>query len=167
MPAKSAGLIMYKTSRGKIEVLLVHPGGPFWAKKDAGAWSLPKGEIRENEEALAAAQREFEEETGFKPVEPFVDLGVVRHKSGKIVAAWAFRGDCDPALLVSNTFEMEWPPRSGQRREFPEVDRAEFFTLEQAREKLHLAECEFLGRLEAFLHGQSQTGGAAERQAAE
>jgi len=145
---------MYKTSRGKTEVLLVHPGGPFWARKDAGVWSLPKGEIREKEEALAAAQREFEEETGFKPAGPFVDLGVVRHKSGKIVAAWAFRGDCDPALLVSNTFEMEWPPRSGLRKSFPEVDRAEFFTLEQAREKVHSAESEFLSRLECLLHGE-------------
>jgi predicted NUDIX family NTP pyrophosphohydrolase len=155
MPAKSAGLIMYRIVRCKTEVLLVHPGGPFWAKKDAGAWFVPKGEIRENEEDLAAAQREFEEETGFKPSGPFAKLGSVRQKSGKQVTAWAFLGDCNPARMESNTFEMEWPPCSGQKRQFPEVDRAEFFAIDRAREKIHASESEFLSRLESFLHGAS------------
>jgi predicted NUDIX family NTP pyrophosphohydrolase len=155
MPAKSAGLIMYRFVRGDIEVLLVHPGGPFWAKKDEGAWSIPKGEIGASEEALAAAKREFEEETGFLPEGLFLELGSVRQKSGKIVMAWGFRGDCDPSLLTSNTFEMEWPPRSGERKRFPEVDRAEFFTLEEARKKLHTAEGEFLSRLDALIREQN------------
>jgi len=143
--------MMYRITHGEIEVLLVHPGGPFWAKKDAGAWSMPKGEINPSEDPLAAAQREFEEETGLKPTGPFVELGRVRHKSGKTVTAWAFQGDCDPARLESNTFEMEWPPRSGQVKTFPEVDRAGFFTTKAAREKINPAEAEFLSRLEILL----------------
>jgi predicted NUDIX family NTP pyrophosphohydrolase len=151
MPAKSAGLVMYRIIHGVIEVLLVHPGGPFWAKKDAGAWSIPKGEINPNEDSLAAAEREFEEETGLKPAGPFVELGRVRHKSGKTVTAWAFQGDWDPARLVSNTFQMEWPPRSGQMKTFPEVDRAGFFTVNAAREKINPAESEFMSRLESVV----------------
>jgi predicted NUDIX family NTP pyrophosphohydrolase len=165
MAAKSAGLVMYRTTRGELEVLLVHPGGPFWVKKDEGAWSIPKGEIGAGEEALAAAKREFEEETGCKAEGPFFELGSVRHKSGKTVTAWAFEGDCDPAKIQSNTFEMEWPPRSGQRKNFPEVDRAEFFTVEQARTKSHLAEFEFVRRLVALL--QKSALARAENQAAE
>jgi predicted NUDIX family NTP pyrophosphohydrolase len=151
MAAKSAGLIMYRIIRGQIEVLLVHPGGPFWSKKDAGAWSIPKGEIGAGEDALAAAKREFEEETGFPAEGSFAELGSVRHKSGKLVTAWAFSGDCDPTLLKSNTFEMEWPPRSGQRKQFPEVDRGEFFCIEDARQKINPAEAEFLSRLKTLL----------------
>src|SRR5947208_16106447 len=112
MDKMSAGLIMFRRTNAKREVLLVHLGGPFWAKKDAGAWFIPKGEINPAEDELAAARREFEEETGLKPAEPFLSLGSVKHKSGKKVIAWAFEGDCDPAALRSNTFKMEWPPRS-------------------------------------------------------
>ena len=147
MAKKSAGLVMYRIRGGALEVLLVHLGGPLWAKKDAGAWFVPKGEIEPGEDELTAARREFEEETGFKPVGPFLTLGSVRHKSGKTVTAWAFEGDCDPAALRSNTFTMEWPPRSGKHHEFPEVDRAAWFTIEAAREKIHPAEFELLDRL--------------------
>jgi len=155
MDVKSAGLVMYRITHGEFEVLLVHPGGPFWVKKDEGAWSIPKGEIDAGEDPLAAAKREFEEETGCKAEGPFFELGSVRHKSGKTVTAWAFEGDCDPTQIKSNTFEMEWPPRSGQRKQFPEVDRAEFFTVEKARTKSHLAEFEFVRRLEALLEKRS------------
>jgi len=151
MAKKSAGLVMYRIRGGALEVLLVHLGGPFWARKDAGAWFIPKGEIDPGEDELAAAKREFEEETGFKPSGPFIALGSVKHKSGKTVTAWAFEGDCDPSALKSNTFEMEWPPRSGKQSEFPEVDRAAFLTLDAAREKLHPAELELLGRLQTLL----------------
>jgi len=151
MAKKSAGLVMYRIRGGALEVLLVHLGGPFWARKDAGAWFIPKGEIDPGEDELAAAKREFEEETGFKPSGPFIALGSVKHKSGKTVTAWAFEGDCDPAALKSNTFEMEWPPRSGKQSEFPEVDRAAFLTLNAAREKLHPAEYQLLSRLQGLL----------------
>jgi predicted NUDIX family NTP pyrophosphohydrolase len=151
MPKKSAGLLMYKIRNGVLEVLLVHPGGPFWTKKDSGAWFLPKGEVAPDENELAAAKREFEEETGLKPVGPFVELGSVKHKSGKLVTAWAFEGDCDPSALKSNTFTLEWPPRSGKKQEFPEVDRAAFFTVEGAREKIHPGEFELIARLGALL----------------
>src|SRR5437868_5996489 len=147
----SAGLLMFRRRNAKLEVLLVHLGGPFWAKKDAGAWFIPKGEINPGEDELAAAQREFEEETGLKPGEPFLSLGHAKHKSGKKVSAWAFEGDCDPTALRSNVFKMEWPPRSGKMREFPEIDRAQFFTIEAAREKMHPAEFEFLPRLTKLL----------------
>jgi len=151
MAKKSAGLVMYRMRDGALQVLLVHLGGPFWAKKDAGAWFIPKGEIEPGEDELAAAQREFEEETGFKPTGPFVALGSVKQKGGKVVTGWAFEGDCDPSALKSNTFAIEWPPRSGKQREFPEVDRAAFFTLDAAREKIHPAEFELLTRLQAAL----------------
>lgn len=147
MPKASAGLLMYRQRNGQLEVLLVHLGGPFWKKKDSGAWFVPKGEINPGEDQLVAAQREFQEETGFVPTGELLSLGSVKHKSGKIVTAWAFAGDCDPASLKSNTFEMEWPPKSGKRAQFPEIDRAEFFTVERAREKMHPAEFEFLTRL--------------------
>ena len=135
----------------ELEVLLVHLGGPFWAKKDDGAWFVPKGEIEVGEDVLGAAQREFREETGFEPRGPFLSLGSVKHKSGKTVTAWAFRGSCDPAKVKSNLFQMEWPPKSGKMAEFPEVDRASFFGMAQAREKMHAAEAEFLGRLQGLL----------------
>src|ERR1700752_3937784 len=143
----SAGLLMYRMRDGQYEVLLVHLGGPFWAKKDAGAWFIPKGEVNPGEDELAAAQREFEEETGLRPGPEFLPLGSVKHKSGKKVTAWAFAGDCDPASLRSNTFQMEWPPRSGKTKEFPEIDRAAFFLVEAARNKMHPAEFDFVSRL--------------------
>jgi len=157
MPKKSAGLAMYRIRSGALEILLVHLGGPFWAKKDAGAWFIPKGEIAPGEDELSAAQREFHEETGFQPSGPFIPLGTVKHKSGKTVTAWAFEGDCDPSAVKSNTFKMEWPPRSGKQQEFPEVDRAAFFTLEAAREKMHPAEFEFFARLAAHLSQKSSS----------
>jgi predicted NUDIX family NTP pyrophosphohydrolase len=130
------------------EVLLVHPGGPFWDKRDAGAWSIPKGEYADGEDARACALREFEEELG-SPLgtDELVDLGSVRQRNGKVVTAWAAEGDLDPAGVRSNTFALEWPPRSGRMREFPEVDRAEWFPLEQAREKLIPAQAALLDRL--------------------
>jgi predicted NUDIX family NTP pyrophosphohydrolase len=147
MAKTSAGLLMYRKKSQKVEVLLVHPGGPFWSKKDLGAWFLPKGELNAGEDPLAAARREFKEETGLEPEGPFATLGEVKHKSGKIVIAWAFEGDWDPSGLTSNTFTMEWPPKSGRQQEFPEVDRAAFFTIPQAREKIHDAEGTFLDRI--------------------
>ncbi len=141
---------MYRIRDGALEVLLVHPGGPFWVRKDAGAWFIPKGEVAAGEDDAAAAIREFTEETGLKPHGPYLALGAVQHKSGKIVTAWAFEGDCDPATLTSNTFSMEWPPRSGKQREFPEIDRGAFFTLRDAKEKMHEAEFEFVSRLDSM-----------------
>jgi predicted NUDIX family NTP pyrophosphohydrolase len=151
MSKTSAGLLMYRKRNGRLKVLLVHLGGPLWKKKDRGAWFVPKGEINPGEEELAAAQREFQEETGLAPGAGFLPLGSVKHKSGKKVSAWAFVGDCDPSSLMSNTFLMEWPPKSGKVVNFPEIDRAEFFTVEAAREKMHPAEFEFLARLEKSL----------------
>lgn len=147
----SAGLLLWRRRDGRIEVLLVHPGGPLWAKKDVGAWSLPKGGIDDGEDALACACREFAEETGFTSHGPFLPLGRVRLRSGKTVQAWAFEGDCDPSALRSNLFEMEWPPRSGRKQSFPEVDRAGFFDLEMARVKIHPAQAPFLDVLEKEL----------------
>jgi predicted NUDIX family NTP pyrophosphohydrolase len=145
---RSAGILLYRRSGGEPEVLLVHPGGPFWAKKDGGAWSIPKGEYDDAEDPQACARREFHEETGTElaPGE-LAELGSVRQKSGKQVTAWAAEGDLDPETVSSNTFEMEWPPRSGSRQAFPEVDRAEWFDLETAREKLNPAQTAFLDRL--------------------
>jgi len=151
MPKVSAGLVMYRMRGGEIEVLLVHPGGPFWAKKDVGAWFIPKGEVKAEEDLFSAAKREFREETGLKPEGKFLELGSVKQKSGKVVTAWAFEGDCEPASIKSNTFRMEWPPRSGKQQEFPEVDRAAFYSIEAAREKMHPAEFEFLSRLRRAL----------------
>jgi predicted NUDIX family NTP pyrophosphohydrolase len=136
MPKTSAGLLLFRYRDGKVEVLLVHPGGPFWARKDEGAWSIPKGEIGEHEEPLAAARREVAEETGAVPEGTFLPLTPVRQSGGKIVQAWAVEGDLDPADIRSNTFEMEWPPRSGRRRVFPEIDRAAWFTIPVARSKI-------------------------------
>lgn len=144
----SAGLLLYRVRNQRIEVLLAHPGGPFYSKKDEGVWSLPKGEVSEGEDLLACAQREFEEETGFVANGPFLPLGSVRQKSGKVVHAWAFEGDCDPSRLRSNSFELEWPPRSGRMQRFPEIDRAEFFDLEAARVKLNPGQVAFLEVLE-------------------
>lgn len=135
-------------------MLLVHPGGPFWARRDAGAWSIPKGEIDPGEDPLAAARREFAEELGSPPPDgAALALGEVRQKSGKRVSAWTLAGDLDPATVTSNTFTMEWPPRSGRTQEFPEVDRAQWFSLDTAREKLIAAQAAFLDRLDQALHG--------------
>jgi predicted NUDIX family NTP pyrophosphohydrolase len=148
----SAGLLMYRrTPDGVLQVLLAHPGGPFWRNKDDGAWTLPKGEYEAPEEALAAARREFAEETGFDAPGPYLPLGEVKQKSGKRVAAWAFRGDCDPAALRCNSFEVEWPPKSGKRQSFPEIERAAWFALDEARAKILPAQRELLDRLEAVL----------------
>jgi predicted NUDIX family NTP pyrophosphohydrolase len=148
---RSAGILLHRR-RGELEVLLVHPGGPFWAKKDAGAWSIPKGEYEDGDDPLASALREFEEETGtrLEPDAP-VELGTIVQRGGKRVSAWAVEGDLDPGTLRSNTFEMQWPPRSGVWREFPEVDRAEWFDVARAREKLVPAQAELLDRLEERL----------------
>jgi predicted NUDIX family NTP pyrophosphohydrolase len=143
----TAGLLMYRRHGGELQVLLVHPGGPWWTKKDDAAWSLPKGELAPDEVPLAAAQREFREETGFEPHGPFLELGEVRQPGGKTLVAWAFAGDCDPAALRSNTFTMEWPPRSGRQRAFPEVDRAAWFPLAAARTKLLRGQVGLLERL--------------------
>jgi predicted NUDIX family NTP pyrophosphohydrolase len=148
MPARSAGMLLYRLRDGRPEVLLVHPGGPFWARRDHGAWSIPKGEHADDEEPLACARRELEEELGSAPViEDLVELGTIRQRAGKVVHAWAGRAEFDPATLSSNTFEMEWPPRSGRRAEFPEVDRAEWFSPEEARERIIPAQAELVDRL--------------------
>ena len=148
MPSRSAGILLYRLRDGAPEVLIVHPGGPFWARKDAGVWSIPKGEYDDGEDPQACALREFEEETGtlLSPAE-LTELGDVRLKSGKQVTAWAVEGDLDADAIVSNSFEMEWPPRSGRRQEFPEVDRAGWFGLDEAGEKLNPAQVAFLDRL--------------------
>ena len=147
----SAGVLLYRRREGAVEVLLVHPGGPFWARKDLGAWSIPKGEYDDGEDPRACALREFAEETGTRlPGGALDELGSVKLKSGKLVLAFAVEGDLDPATISSNTFELEWPPRSGRIQSFPEVDRAEWFDLTTAREKLNPAQAEFVDRLEAL-----------------
>jgi predicted NUDIX family NTP pyrophosphohydrolase len=146
MPKRSAGLLMYRRKEG-LEVFLVHPGGPFWAKKDLGAWSIPKGEYEVDEEPLAAARREFEEETGIPATGNFIELGELRQPGGKVVSAWAFEGDFDANELRSNTFEMEWPPRSGRKMEFPEVDRGSWYSVEEARRRLTPGQIIFVDRL--------------------
>jgi predicted NUDIX family NTP pyrophosphohydrolase len=153
-PKRSAGLLMYRRRESGIEVFLVHPGGPFWAKKDRGAWTLPKGEYEADEDPLEAARREFQEETGFLASGNFIELGSVRQNSGKIVIAWAFEGDWDPAKLVSNTCEIEWPPRSGKRMEIPEIDRGRWYGLAEAREYIRAEQGGFLIRLEQHLANQ-------------
>ncbi len=136
MPRTSAGLLMYRVKNGVLEVLLAHPGGPFFQHKDEGAWTIPKGEPEPGEELFSAAQREFEEETGIAPRGSFMALHPIQQKGGKIVHAWAFEGDCDPATIRSNLVSMEWPPKSGRQIEFPEIDRAAFFDLATARKKI-------------------------------
>ena len=136
MGKKSAGLVMYRYRDSNLEVFLVHPGGPYWAKKDDGAWSIPKGEYSDNEEPFAAAKREFKEETGYDAEGNFIPLTPIKQPSRKLISAWAFEGDCDASTIKSNTFTMEWPPRSGKQAEFPEVDRAEWFSTNKAKKKL-------------------------------
>ena len=138
---------MYRVQGDELEFLLVHPGGPLWKAKDAGIWSIPKGEIHPGEDGLEAARREFEEELGFKAQGPFVELTPITQKSGKIVHAWAFASDCDPSQIRSNTFSMEWPPHSGRMGTFPEVDRAAFFSLEQAKARINPAQTALLEEL--------------------
>lgn len=146
--AVSAGLLLYRIRRGRVEVLLAHPGGPFWETRDEGAWSLPKGVADEGEDLAATAEREFVEETGFSvPETEWISLGTVQQRSGKTVHAWAVAGDVDPSRMRSNTFSMEWPPRSGIIAEFPEIDQVEWFTTEEAQRKLNPAQVEFLDRL--------------------
>ena len=147
MTRRSAGILLFRRSRDRLEVLLVHPGGPFWAKKDLGAWSIPKGEHGEDEEPLPVATREFEEELGVPLAGVPLELSSVTQKGGKVVTAWAVEGDFDPSRLHSNTFTMEWPPKSGRQREFPEVDRAEWFEISEARRRLLDAQVPFLDRL--------------------
>jgi predicted NUDIX family NTP pyrophosphohydrolase len=150
----SAGILLYRLVTGAPEVLLVHPGGPYWAKRDLGSWTIPKGELEEGESAAACALRELAEELGEGPavaVEDLVELGSVRQKAGKVVEAWAAEADFDTARLRSNTFALEWPPRSGREREFPEVDRAEWFEPERARERILPAQAPLLDRLLAHL----------------
>ena len=148
---RAAGLLMYRVRDGVAEVLLAHPGGPLFAKKDDGFWTIPKGEYDDDEDALVAARREFQEETGWAAREPFVPLGEIKQKGGKIVRAWACAGDGDPAALVSNTFEMEWPPHSGRVQSFPEVDRCAFFTFEDAERKIKDRQTPFLRALREHL----------------
>ena len=147
MAKKSAGLLLYREGAEGLEVLLVRPGGPFWARKDAGAWSIPKGEFADGEDPLRAAQREFEEETGTRPEGEFVALVPIKQPGGKLVYAWAVHADFDTASLRSNTFSMEWPPRSGRQAEFPEVDRAAWFRLDEARRKILRGQAGFLDQL--------------------
>jgi predicted NUDIX family NTP pyrophosphohydrolase len=149
---RSAGILLYRIGGGAPEVLLVHPGGPFWARKDAGAWSIPKGEYDGDEDPRACALREFEEETGTAlPPGELMELGSVKQRSGKLVSAWAAEGDLDADAVRSNTFTLEWPPGSGRTAEFPEIDRAGWFDVDTAREKLVAAQAEFLDRLLARL----------------
>jgi len=148
---RSAGLLMFRRRGGVPEVLLAHPGGPFWSRRDDAAWTLPKGEIGPAEDPLAAARREFLEETGFASAPPFLPLGELRQKSGKRITAWAFEGDAEPEDLVSNLFELEWPPRSGRMQTFPEVDRVRWFALDEARRKLIAGQAPFIDSLAQWL----------------
>ena len=148
MPKRSAGIVVFKRKDARLEVLLVHPGGPLWKNKDAGAWSIPKGEPEEGEELLSTAQRELREEIGLEAKGDLKDLGSIKQKGGKTVHAWAFEVDADMVVAqVSNSFELEWPPRSGKRQTFPEIDRAEFFSLEEAAIRINQAQRAFLERL--------------------
>lgn len=151
MSKQSAGILLYRRRGDGIEFLLVHPGGPFWAKKDEGAWSIPKGEHEPGEDALEAALREFEEEIGTRPAGDVVPLTPIRQKAGKVVAAWGLEGDVDATAIRSNTFTMEWPPRSGRTQTFPEIDRAAWFTLERARSRINAAQLPLLEELARML----------------
>src|SRR4029077_3602199 len=144
---ETAGILLYRVRQGAFEVFLVHPGGPFWMKKDAGAWSIPKGETEAEEDLLHAAKREFHEETGFSLDGNFIALAPLKQRGGKIVHAWAVEGDVDAQSIKSNLFSIEWPPRSGKHAEFPEVDRAGWFTLEAAKERILPGQAEFLEEL--------------------
>jgi predicted NUDIX family NTP pyrophosphohydrolase len=151
MPKLSAGILLFRRRPAGVEVLLVHPGGPFWGKKDAGAWSIPKGLVDEGEDLLAAAKREFLEETGMPIEGEFLDLGAHKQPGGKTIVAWACAGDFDPALLKSNTFSLEWPPRSGRTAEFPEVDRAAWYSIDEAFMKIHKGQKAIIAALETLM----------------
>jgi predicted NUDIX family NTP pyrophosphohydrolase len=151
VPKTSAAVLLYRRRRHEVEVLLVHPGGPFWARKDLGAWSLPKGELTEDEPAFETAKREFREETGMAIDGQFTELKPVKQRGGKTVVAWAVEGDLDPSRLRSNTFSIEWPPKSGKIRTFPEVDRAEWFPVAEARNRILEAQADFLDQLVRLL----------------
>jgi predicted NUDIX family NTP pyrophosphohydrolase len=150
-PKVSAGLLVFRRHRGELQVLLVHPGGPFWANRDAGAWSIPKGEVDPAETLLDAARREFHEETGFTVAGEFVPLTPARQRSGKVVHAWAALGDCDPAHLRSNTFSLEWPPHSGETREFPEVDRSAWLSIPDALRQIVPGQAGLVRELESLV----------------
>lgn len=151
MAKQSAGLLIYRERQGRLEVLLVHPGGPFWKNKDAGAWTIPKGELLPNEDPLQAAQRECQEELGFVPAGPFVSLSAIKQKAGKVIQAWAVQADWDPKQLKSNSFTLEWPPRSGKVQEFPEVDRAGYFELPEAEIKVNAGQIALIKQLKEKL----------------
>ena len=153
MAKRSAGILMYRRREGELQVFLGHPGGPFWSRKDAGAWSIPKGEIDEGEDPLAAAKREFAEETGLRPDGELVALAPIRQKGGKVVLAWAIEGDCDARAIKSNIFSMEWPPKSGKMAEFPEIDRAEWFSLDEARRRINPGQLPLIEELQKNVRG--------------
>ena len=153
MAKQSAGLLIYRERQGQLEVLLVHPGGPFWKNKDAGAWTIPKGELRPDENPLEGAKREFQEELGFTPSGSFIPPSPVRQKAGKIIHAWAVEAEWDPKELKSNSFTLEWPPRSGKTQEFPEIDRAAYFEAETAETKINRGQIALLTELKAKLLG--------------
>ncbi len=158
MPKVSAALMMFRrAASGQLQVLLAHPGGPYFRNKDLGAWTIPKGELEFGEEALAAAQREFQEELGLTPHGPFLALSTVKQQGGKVVHAWAFEGDCDPTQIVSIPFVLEWPPGSGEQVEFPEVDRAEFFGVAEAEKKINAAQAVWLTELTNKLDSEAQS----------
>ncbi len=146
---------MYHRRDGELEVMLVHPGGPFWAKKDLGSWSIPKGEYTHEEDPFEVATREFQEETGFKAKGEFTPLAPIKQPSGKLITVWAFEGDCDASKIKSNTFTMEWPPRSGKQQEFPEVDRAGWFKISVAKEKIIKGQIGFIDELYQILVGDT------------
>ncbi|HEY4045695.1 MAG TPA: NUDIX domain-containing protein [Acidobacteriaceae bacterium] len=158
MAKRSAGLLMYRRQDDNLAVFLVHPGGPFWAKKDMGAWSIPKGEYSESEQPLETARREFQEETGFTPEGDVVELGSVKQTGGKVVSVWALEGDCDPSKLTSNRCQIEWPPRSGRLIDIPEVDRGGWFSLQAAREHILKSQAPFLDMLVEKLNGAHALG---------
>ena len=156
MPKYSAGILLYRFRHGSLEVFLVHPGGPFWTGKERGAWSVPKGEIAKGEDPHDAARREFKEETGIGVTGPMFDLGAQKQGSNKTVRVWALENDCDPAAIESNTFSMEWPPKSGRQQTFPEVNRAAWFAVDDAREKMHRGQVVFIDRLCGALKQESR-----------
>ena len=147
MPKLSAGILMFRTLGSRLQVFLVHPGGPFWRNKDAGAWSIPKGEYADGEDPLDAAKREFREEAGFEVHGDFFPLGQIKQSGAKVITAFAVEGDCSPAAIRSNTFTIEWPPKSGRQQEFPEIDRAEWFSMDEARTRIVKGQTGFLDRL--------------------
>ncbi len=151
MGKRAAGILLYRGKGSSLEVLLIHPGGPYWANKDDQAWSIPKGEFLDNEDPLTAAQREFQEETGFSLQGPFISIGSIRQSSGKVVQAWAVEGNLDASAIQSNSFRLEWPPRSGKYQDFPEADRGDWFSLTQARKKILKVQLPFLANLERLL----------------